>query len=59
MPLLADTATWIAVGLAAVTFGATLVLLVVVLRRGRAATKTGVKPLPGSRGAADALEDAR
>jgi GAF domain-containing protein len=66
MPPLADTATWIAVGFAVaaalLALGASLVLLGIVLRRGRAAAGAGRPggggPLSGRRDLADALEDA-
>jgi diguanylate cyclase (GGDEF)-like protein len=66
MPALADTATWIAVGFAVgaavLALGASLVLLGIVLRRGRVAGgvgATGGAPAPGRRDLAGALEEAR
>ena len=67
MPPVADTATWIAVGFAAgaalLALGASLLLLVIVLRRGRATADAGRPggggPDSGRRDPADALEDAR
>lgn len=67
MPALADTATWIAVGFAVaaavLALGASLVLLGIVLRRGRVAGGGGATgggaPAPGRRDLAGALEEAR
>jgi diguanylate cyclase (GGDEF)-like protein len=67
MPALADTATWIAVGFAVgaavLALGASLVLLGIVLRRGRAAGGVGATggggPPSGRRDLAGALEEAR
>jgi diguanylate cyclase (GGDEF)-like protein len=63
MPPFADTATWIAVGFAVgaavLALGASLVLLGIVLRRGRAAGEGGGRPVPGRRDLRDALEEAR
>jgi diguanylate cyclase (GGDEF)-like protein len=67
MPSLADTATWIAVGFAVgaavLALGASLVLLGIVLPRGRAAGEAGAagggRTGPGRRDLRDALEEAR
>lgn len=67
MPPLADTATWIAVGFAVgaavLALGATLLLLIIVLRKGRPAGEAGAagggRPAVGRRDLADALEEAR
>jgi diguanylate cyclase (GGDEF)-like protein len=65
MPLLADTATWAAVGFAVgaavLALAASLVLVVLTLRRG-SATESPAAPVPDEPGAAEleaALEDAR
>jgi diguanylate cyclase (GGDEF)-like protein len=67
MPLYADTATWIAVGFAVgaamLALGATLLVLVIVLRRGRTAGEPaatgGGGSAAGRRDLTDALEAAR
>jgi diguanylate cyclase (GGDEF)-like protein len=62
MPLLADTATWIAVGFAvaaAVLALTATILLLAVLRRGRAGDEAAQRPPAGRRELRDALEEAR